>query len=139
LEYGLAAGLILGGLACVVVQARGTLQALERWARVDLNGDGVVGTPQERIVLVNAARGVPPVPEDARRQQLIYFVKGYAVNTSERRWLPELGEEYAEFRDQLIKAGWGRWKHPNAPQQGWELAATPEEIIANIKSDSPLP
>lgn len=135
LRYGLVAGLAVGGLAFVVVSGAGTIHALERWAKKDFNGDGFQGQPPERIVLVNAARGVPPAPEDARRQQLIYFIKGCAVNASERRWLPDLGDLYAEFRDQLIKAGWARWKHPNAPQQGWELAATPEEIIANIRWD----
>ena len=135
LEYGLVAGLAFGGLAFVVVSGVGTMQALERWTGLDINGDGAVGRPQrERIVLVNAGRNPSVEPQDVLRSELTYFINGCKVNTSARRWIPELGEErYNEFRDQLLKGGWARWRNPDAPQQGWELTADPKQIIENLK------
>lgn len=124
---GAAIGLAAGGLALLVLCFHDLLDALERWTGKDIDGDGKIGG--DGLVLVRA-RNTPA--DDKLRDDLATFLAGCAVDTSARRWEPELGRaRYQQWRDMLINGGWAKWRSEDQ-RAGWELTATPAEIGAAL-------
>ena len=126
---GLALGLGAGGLAALTLAFHDLLNALERWTGADLNNDGRIGGGDGLVLL--RARNAPDGDEQVR-DELRAFLAGCLIDTSARRWEPELGRQrYQEWRDMLIGGGYARWKGSDQ-RTGWELMATPDEIMARL-------
>jgi len=103
---------------------------IERATGQDLDGDGVIGQP-DRLILINSRPQVDP--RERKRLQFEDFVRGCEADTALRRWEPIIGRErYNEYRDALIGTTWASWIDPDNTRRGWELAASPGEIIAAL-------
>lgn len=136
--------LAVSGLAWVVLlrEHRRLLWVLERATGADLDRNGHVGKPAERVVIVNAGSGQREQgrrEEEQRRSDFASFVAGLDVRgTALREWERDIGrEKYQEFRDVLIRCGWARWvsvKRDGTPneKQGWELTKPVSEILDRV-------
>jgi hypothetical protein len=122
-------------VVCVVVGVflliqsgpRAWVWMLEDVRHQDIDGDGNVGEPGGDEIRFLPLRSNSVTQNDDSWSQ---FVRGCANDTSERRWLPVLGEAtYTSWRDLLIRQGYGEWRNPDK-RQGWQLTATPDEVLA---------
>jgi hypothetical protein len=123
-------------------QTRRLLWVLERVTGADLDGDGVKGKPQERVVIVNAARAQAEAAQQEnadRASQFAQFVAALPTKgTAARVWEGELGREtYQQYRAALIRLGWAKWNsldgdgQPNE-RKGWALTIPAEDILKRI-------
>jgi hypothetical protein len=110
------------------------LWAVESFTGKDVDGDGVKGRPQMSFTLANPATARQTVAKEARqtadatrRAALLAFVdKCFMVGTSESAQGIAAGNraDYLTCRDALLALGVGRWKNPDKPKAGWELAVS---------------
>lgn len=130
LRVGPALGLGAGALALAALAVHDLFAALELITGRDLDGSGAIG---DGLVLLrsNGARG--GADADAQLQAAFAdFVRGCALDTSARRWEPEIGRgQYQRWRRQLLDAGWARWRSTDE-RAGWELTAPAAEILAAL-------
>ena len=123
-------------------QHRRLMWAVERVLSQDVNRDGAIGEPQERIVLVNGGQGQAAARATARQSWasgLAHFVARVpARGSSLRDWEGELSRDaYIEYRDALLGAGLAAWRSfksngkPNE-RQGWELVGSVDDVLARI-------
>jgi len=86
--------------------------------------------PKERVIVMRGAR--TKTDEDSREALLVDFVRKCVRDNTLRYWESKIGREtYVDFRDQLIRAGYARWKAADR-KQGWELTCGPIEILENL-------
>jgi hypothetical protein len=118
----------------LLLDHRRLLWAWERPVNLDLNQDGQIDKPEERLVIVNAEashRQAEQRTNEQRRSKFAFFVARLKVKgTSQRAWESELGRA-------LIRLGWARWcslKDDGTPNErrGWELDADPVDILYRI-------
>jgi hypothetical protein len=122
------------------------LWRIEEIIGADLNRDSAVGEPApagEQLVLVHGAgRAQQQAQESALRRRFEEFVRGCEVHgTSQNYWeqVHRLSrEDYVGWRDTLIRLGWAHWRGNN-PNQGWELTAQADEVIAGMFRELPHP
>lgn len=122
---------------------RRLMWTVERVLGADLDGDGVKGDPEERVVLVNSeqSRQIEAEREAARRvSQFAQFVAQIPVRgTAAREWEGELGRgRYQEYRAALLRMGWATWNstRPNGTsneRRGWSLVVPPEDVLRRIE------
>lgn len=136
--------LAVSGLAWVVLlrEHRRLLWSLETATGADLDKDGHVGKPRERVIVVNASQGKreqEQAEQAERRSDFASFVAGLDVRgTGLREWERDIGrQKYTEFRDVLLRCGWARWvsvKGDGTPneRQGWELVKPVSEILDRV-------
>ena len=123
-------------------QTRRLLWAYEQWTGRDLDGNGKIGKPPERIVIINAGQGQREAAQQDEAAQLSQFARFVAAlparGTALRAWEAELGRDtYNEYRDALIRLGWARWNSMKADgtpneRQGWTLTLDAGEILRRI-------
>jgi hypothetical protein len=122
--------------------SRRLLWTFERLTGQDLDGDQVVGKPEERLILLNAATGQKQAHQRAlvqEQSEFTQFVRRLDVfGTSQRTWEPEIGRaNYVRYRDALLRLGWAEWNsvdskgQPNE-RQGWSLTLPATEIVKKI-------
>lgn len=144
LWFGLA--LAIGTIAWVflLVDTRRLLRTIEKLSGLDLDGDGKIGNPQDRMVLVNAPQSRKEAAEMAQEQEkaetaaeLSEFVsKLPTIGTDRRTWEPRIGrDKYVAFRDVLVEMGWAEWRSPRDKRVGWELVLPVREILRRISVD----
>lgn len=117
-----------------------TLWKIERYVG-DLDDDGVRGKPergpQQHIIALNPYQGRQAQRNDELdrlRGEFVHFVMACAVDTSARRWEKKLGRErYQQWRDVLIKSGYGRWRNEDDPKGGWLLTANPQDVVRALQ------
>jgi hypothetical protein len=117
-----------------------TLWRIERYMG-DLDGDGIRGRPepgpQQHILALNPYQGRQAQRSDELdrlRGEFVHFVMACAVDTSARRWEKKLGRErYQQWRDVLIKSGYGRWRNEDDPKGGWLLTANPQDVVRALQ------
>lgn len=109
----------------------GIEEALDR----DISGDGVIGEPDRRYVLVNAA---PPAetepPVERAHKRLCQFVAAADTSTATRD-LEAQGftrDEVTMFRDLLIRASYAMWRS-GSKRNGWSLVKPVGVILAAIE------
>ena len=110
-------------------------QAEETLSR-DLDKDGVIGSPENRYVLVNSA---PPEeiehPTDRAQKRLCQFVEAAGKSTAQRD-LEAQGftrDEIQMFRGLLLRAGYAAWKSGTSKRDGWQLTRPVGVILAKIE------
>ena len=103
---------------------------------VDLDRDGVIGDPNQRYVLVNAA---PPEeverPVDRAHRRMCQFVRDAEQSTAARD-LEEKNysrDEIKMFRELLIRGKWAVWRNPANNRDGWRLTRPVGVILAAIE------
>jgi len=123
------------------------LWAIESATRLDLDGDGMKGSPQPDLTftLTNPARAradseraAGVAEQDAQRAALLSFVdRCCTVGTSESaHGITASGPErdaYVKMRDVLMALGVAIWKSPSRPKSGWLMAVdrdTARQIVA---------
>jgi hypothetical protein len=137
-----ALAITAGAWLLLLGQTRRLLWTVERLTGQDLNRNGVIGKPQERLVIVNAAKSSQQSAQaenQERAEGFRDFVELLDVRgTDLRAWEKRIGREtYQAYRDALIRLGWARWRSvaadgtPNT-KQGWELTAEPSWILDRI-------
>ena len=122
---------------------RRLMWSVERVLGTDLDRDGAVGKPEQRVVLVNAeqSRQTEAEREAAMRvSQFARFVAQIPVRgTAARVWERELGRDrYQEYRDALLRMGWATWNSVKSDgssneRRGWSLAVSPEDVLRRIR------
>jgi len=123
-------------------QHRRLLWRLEVLAGQDVDGDGQVGQPAERLVFVDR-RKAKVEAEEARSEgawlSFVDFVQRLpAKGTSVAAWQGELGrQKYGEFRDILVDYGlaaWNSYRDDGAPNksQGWSLVVPVPDILEQL-------
>jgi hypothetical protein len=137
-----ALAITAGAWLILLGQTRRLLWAVEKLTGQDLDQNGVIGKPQERLIIVNAAQGQVEAAQRENAQRASEFARFVArlpvMGTSQRTWESELGRlTYTEFRDALIRLGWARWlsvKPDGTPNErrGWELTVSAAEILERI-------
>jgi hypothetical protein len=149
LELAGGVGLVAAVVAWMILLAdhRKLLWGLEVITGLDLDRSGEVGPPGERVVVVNAARAraqaekvVAEQEGRARRSEFARFVAGIPKTGTDVRAWEEVGlsrDRYREFRDVLIRLGWGRWNSVRQDgrvneRQGWRLVVPVAEILERI-------
>lgn len=136
--------LVLGGAVwfVVLVDGRRLLWRLERWVARDIDQDGQIGEPAERVVVV----GVPQAQEKAQERaqqatqsQFRSFVAGLPIRgTSLRAWEKDIGRErYTQYRDVLLRMRWAQWRSVGAngrprERQGWALTVPVDDILSKV-------
>jgi hypothetical protein len=136
--------LAISGIAWLLLlrDSRKLLWTLERWTKRDLDQDGQVGKPQERLVLLNAAQGQRHSHQRAQDQEhseFVEFVRRLDVfGTSQRTWEPQIGRaDYLRFRDFLLESSYAEWNaydddgEPHE-RRGWSLTMPASEIVKRI-------
>lgn len=117
----------------LLADTRALLRVIERLAGEDLDGDGQVGQPAERVIGLHAR---PPATgaADGQNTRLADFVRWVAIHgTATAAWEAQFGrDEGNAMRDQLIANGWAR-KRGTAKNSPWDLLATADEIIDHIR------
>jgi hypothetical protein len=142
---GLALGICAVTWGILLWDTRALLRTAETLTGLDLNRDGVIGKPRERIVIANVGQAQQEAEARAnvqRRSEFAQFVAALPVKgTALRTWEPELGREaYQEYRDALLRLGWAAWnstKRDGTPntRRGWELTRPAAEILERIQSE----
>jgi hypothetical protein len=144
---GITTGAVCAGLvwAAQVRDHNRLLWKVEEIVGADVDGDGVVGEPprpevHEQLVLVH---GAGRAPEQSLRRRFEEFVRGCErMGTAQNYWEQTRKldrSEYLQWRDSLIRLGWGKWRSPGSPNQGWELIASADEVIAGMFREPPHP
>ena len=114
----------------------GTLQRLESFVGVDLDGDGHKGKPSGHILAINPYQGRQEQRKDERAGQVRVFrafVEACAVDTTGGRWESALGRDtYTAWRDLLINSGFARWRGRDR-RSGWELTSDPATILQALE------
>ncbi len=141
------------GLVTVVIawfafesMARENLYKIEQCFGIDINGDGRVGRrPRATPVLVNPYRGRARQKQDLQKQwqtKFANFVRGCFENnnTSGTFWIREgrmNANDYAEFRDKLLAAGYAHKIH-GGRTSGWQFmnTLTADDIIDTALRDN---
>jgi hypothetical protein len=122
---------------------RRLMWSVERVLGADLDGDGVKGEPDERVVLVNSeqSRQIEAEREATRRvSQFAQFVAQIPVRgTAARTWEREIGRDrYQEYRAALLRMGWAKWNSTKPDgssneRRGWSLTVPPEDVLRRIE------
>lgn len=139
--FGLA--LAIGTITWVLllVDTRRLLRVIEKLSGLGLDGDGTVGKPQDRMVLVNAPAARKEARQKAQEQEkadraaeLSEFVARLpSLGTDQRTWEGKIGrDKYTVFRDVLIEMGWAAWNSPRDKRVGWRLVLPVREILQRI-------
>jgi len=143
-EVWLGAALLTGAVSWLLLLT-GTLRRLETRIGVDLDGDGQVGPPQERLVFVGRERARAESAQ-ARREdewsQFVQFVRELPHRgTAVAAWQKTLGRDrYQTYRDALLDYGFARWNSykdngkPNT-SQGWSLVVDVADILSQLHTD----
>jgi len=121
-------------------ETRALLWTAEMKSGRDLDGDGVVGKPSERVIVLNGSKiTVPETPKPQETSGFELFVRGLAIKgTAERGWTDIGSKRYAEYRDLLLDHGLARWNSygvngkPNKTQ-GWELTTSADVILKALE------
>jgi hypothetical protein len=126
----------------LLFDSRRLLRVVETLTGLDLDRDGHVGKPKERVVIVNAARGQVEAAQRENAQRQSQFARWVAQlptrGTAARTWERELGREtYQEWRDSLIRLGWAKWNSLRADgtpneRKGWTLVLPAAEILRRV-------
>jgi hypothetical protein len=126
-------------------QTRRLLWALERVTKLDIDQNGTIGQPRDRLVFVDRERAKEETTQAHERGEwltFVSFIKQLPVRgTTITEWEGALGRDrYYEYRDCLIDYGFAKWRsyskdgNPNV-RQGWELTATVDDILDRISVD----
>jgi hypothetical protein len=123
-------GLFTGGVVFLSgrVVVRAGIESMERFSGYDLNRDGVIGAPEDRIILVNKR------PEQ-QAHDFAEFVEAASVDPTERRLL-SLGftnKQITLYRDALIDAHWAEWVSTDR-RHGWRVTADAGAILKALPS-----
>jgi hypothetical protein len=126
----------------LLADSRRLLWASEKVTGIDLDGDGTIGQPRDRLVFVDREKAKEEAAQERKRGEWLTFVSFVrqlpARGTTLTAWESEIGRaRYTEFRDALIDYGLACWlstKADGTPNktQGWELTATVDEILDRI-------
>lgn len=112
------------------------LWQLETWSGRDLDNDNHVGRPQVSFTLANPATARQAVAKETRQAaqteaqaELLAFVdRCFMAGTAEgKHGVKAAGPDrtiYLAKRDVLLSLGVARWKNPERPRAGWELACS---------------
>jgi hypothetical protein len=144
LWFGLA--LFIGTVTWIflLVDTRRLLRQIEKLTGLDIDGDGKVGNPQDRIVLVNADKAREEAQQHAQAQErasmaaeLSEFVARLPqVGTDQRTWEKRIGrDKYQAFRDALLEMGWAEWNSPRDKRRGWRLVLPVRQILGRISGE----
>ena len=137
---GMALAIAAGVWCLFLADIRRILYRIENSIGLDLDHDGMVGKPVERLVFVNAPKGKDEqatMVRQAEQSEFQAFLKLLPIQgTSGEAWFKDIGrQKYYEYRDFLIDHGLARWKSVKADgvpnmAKGWELT-TPVDLIVN--------
>ena len=124
--------------------AREVVWEYERATGRDINGDGVIGKPEQRPGVV--IRGTPDnrdlTDQDEALDELEEFVRACYVDghTAETYRVEGDGmdrDRYTYLRDVLIRGGYAEWISRSRPNVGWRFRAsafpTAESVIAGCR------
>lgn len=132
-RYGHTRFLLILGAALVFIAVgtavrvilRISIHGLEVLAQVDIDGDKIIGKPDERLILVNARR-------DATPSRMAEFVQAAAIDPTETHLLRQFtDDEITHYRDALIETGWAEWKSTDR-RHGWALLADVPTILRSV-------
>jgi len=126
------------GWLVLLGQHRRLLWFVEKVVGQDLDSDGEVGDPADRLVFVDRERAREQSAKERRDSEfkrLLAFVEGISIKgTGLTAWEKELGRaRYCEFRDALIDYGFASWRSvrsdgtPNK-SQGWQLVKSAADV-----------
>lgn len=128
----------------LLVDTRKLLRTIEKLSGLDLDRDGSVGKPQERIITVNAPAARLEAAEAAQQREqaetaceLAEFVARLpAIGTDARTWEKRIGrDQYQAFRGVLLEMGWATWNSPQDKRRGWSLVLPVRKILQRITAD----
>ena len=144
LWFGLALGIGTITWLFLLIDTRRLLRQIEKLTGLDLDRDGLVGDPQDKIVLVNA----PAAREEAQQRALAqekadtaaelseFVARLPAIGTDARTWEKRIGrEKYQTFRSVLLEMGWAVWNSPHDKRRGWRLVLPVREILQRITTE----
>ena len=144
LWFGLALAIATVTWLLLLADTRKLLRTVETLTGLDLDRDGQVGPPVERIVTVNADRSRQDASRVAAQQErnqvaseLGAFVARLPTHgTDARTWEGRIGrDKYQAFRGVLLEMGWAEWNSPRDKRQGWRLVLPVREILQRITAD----
>jgi hypothetical protein len=140
---GVAVVVASGAWVLLLMDTRSLLRKLETWTGVDLDRDGQVGEPAERLVFVDRQKAKAEAAEARRADewgQFLRFVRELEHRgTALAAWEKVIGRErYTTFRDALLDYDLARWRsydgqgRPNV-SQGWELTMPVGDVLSRLR------
>lgn len=127
----LVVAIVAGAFLLLQAAPRALMWTLEDVFNRDVDDDGNIGEPSSEIRFLPLRSNSVSSNDDTWQA----FVRGCATDTSERRWIPVLGEQtYSEWRDMLVAQGYAEWRNADH-RQGWQLTATPDEILRAVEPE----
>lgn len=106
------------------------VQSLETAIGADINQDGYIGDPVERVRIIldqDDGRKVDIIDLPASKDQLISLADGLLTGStfSEAAWTGQGSifsrSQFARLRDELVRRGLLSWNNPNTPARGLSL------------------
>lgn len=120
--------------------ARNAIWYVERWKKIDIDGDGNVG--RSPVVALNPYQGRNALAADqhaAQMSQWQAFVRGCETHTTWASWRDTINREtWQDWRDELMASGWAVRENPNQANSAWVLTAPASEILAALHHDKGL-
>ena len=151
-SWPLVFGIVTFGCVWLMLQTRWiTLTNIERMIGRDLNGDKLIGKPEQatapkviRIEHIESGRySSRDIRLTASEEQLFKLAEGFHLGRAfaEKEWTPQSkGFSTAEFRTlraEMIKGGLIELKNGGEPRQGFKLTADGEKWVESYLAPSP--
>jgi hypothetical protein len=135
---GIFAPWLLVCIVCCAMAAYGfgrhAIWTIETWRKLDIDGDGMQGQPQERLLTIRGGIGNPSTTQ---RMTIAEFVRlcdshGTAWHSTWAQTGLISQDEWETKRNVLIGSGHAAWINPQFPTAGWRLTASSDTIIKAI-------